>query len=210
MIITHTWAACCAIFRRTSRRRAGEICHVVGEFPNPEEVAYGRNGLPKKMLYRVRFQQAGIWPDYAGGPKDTLEIEVYDHWLMPARTKAASHKGSPRMSHNHSHAHSHGPAAKDHDDRLTYWRAMEIALRKLLIEKGILTADSVRSAVEAMDSRTPENGARLVARAWSDPAFKARLLTDGSAAAGEMGFEVGTLKLMVIENTPAVHNAFRH
>jgi len=112
-------------------------------------------------------------------------------------------------THNSQHrgeAHDHGPAAKDHDDRLTYYRAMEIALRELLIGKGIFTADDVRGAVEAMDSRTPENGARLVARAWTDPAFKARLLADGSAAARELGFEVGTLKLMVIENTPKVHN----
>jgi nitrile hydratase len=115
------------------------------------------------------------------------------------------------MPHAHnsqsgSEAHSHGPAAKDHDDRLTYYRAMEIALRELLIGKGIFTADDVRSAVEAMDSRTPENGARLVARAWTDPAFKARLLAGGSEAARELGFEVGALKLMVIENTPKVHN----
>jgi nitrile hydratase len=88
---------------------------------------------------------------------------------------------------------------------LTYFRAMEIALRELLIAKGVFTADDVRGAVEAMDSRVPENGARLVARAWCDPAYKARLLADGSAAAREMGFDVGTLRLMVIENTPAVH-----
>ena len=62
----------------------GEICHVVGKFPNPEELAYGRNGCPKKMLYRVRFQLARIWVDYAGAPMDTIEIELYDHWLMPA------------------------------------------------------------------------------------------------------------------------------
>jgi nitrile hydratase len=115
------------------------------------------------------------------------------------------------MSHVHgspggSEAHSHGPGAKDDDDRLTFYRAMEIALRELLIGKGVFTADDVRGAVEAMDSRTPENGARLVARAWTDPAFKARLLADGSAAARELGFEVGPLKLMVIENTPQVHN----
>jgi nitrile hydratase subunit alpha len=112
-------------------------------------------------------------------------------------------------SHSHDggdHGHRHGPAAKDHDDGLTYYRAMEIGLRELLIAKGIFTADEVRAAVEAMDSRTPENGARLAARAWIDPAFKERLLADGSAAAREMGFEVGTLKLMVIENTPKVHN----
>ncbi len=107
---------------------------------------------------------------------------------------------------SHEHSHHHGGAAKDHSDALTYYRAMEIALRELLIEKGVFTADDVRSAVEAMDSRTPENGARLVARAWTDPGFKARLLADGSGAAREMGFDVGPLKLMVIENTAEVHN----
>src|SRR5271166_723474 len=117
------------------------------------------------------------------------------------------------MVHDHDHhsheggaAQHHGPVAKDHDDGITYYRAMEIALRELLIGKGIFSADDVRRAVESMDSRTPENGARLVARAWTDPAFKERLLAGGSAAAREMGFEVGTLKLMVIENTPKVHN----
>ena len=93
-----------------------------------------------------------------------------------------------------AHDPAHDSAAKDHDDGLTYYRAMEIALREILIKKGVFTADDVRSAVEAMDSRTPENGARLVARAWLDPAFKGRLLADGSAAAREMGFDVGSLK----------------
>jgi nitrile hydratase len=62
----------------------GKICHVIGAFPNPEELAYGRNGLPKKMLYRVQFHQTSLWPDYAGDPADTLEIELYEHWLIPA------------------------------------------------------------------------------------------------------------------------------
>jgi nitrile hydratase len=61
----------------------GEICHVAGSFPNPEELAYGRNGLPPKTLYRVRFLQGAIWPDYRGNAADTLEIEIYEHWLMP-------------------------------------------------------------------------------------------------------------------------------
>jgi nitrile hydratase len=116
------------------------------------------------------------------------------------------HGHAHEHGHDGGHGHHHGPKAPDHDDGLTYFRAMEIALRELLISKDIFTADDVRRAVEAMDSRVPENGARLVARAWCDPAYKARLLADGSAAAREMGFDVGTLRLMVIENTPAVHN----
>jgi len=105
-----------------------------------------------------------------------------------------------------AHDHDHGPASKDHDDRLTYYRAMEIALREILIGKGIFTADDVRRAVEAMDSRTPENGARLVARAWTDPAFKTRLLTNGKSAAAELGIKVGEAQLVVIENRSNLHN----
>lgn len=100
--------------------------------------------------------------------------------------------------HPHDHDHDEGPP--------TYYQAMEIALRELLIEKGIITAADVRRAVEAMDARTPAQGARVVARAWTNPAFKARLLADGSAAVRELGIDVGITRLVVLENTPALHN----
>jgi len=83
---------------------------------------------------------------------------------------------------------------------------MEIAVRELLIDKGILTAGDVRRQVETMDARGPKGGAAMVARAWTDPSFKQRMLEDGSAAARELGMEVGPLKLIVVENTPEVHN----
>src|SRR5947199_2989695 len=83
---------------------------------------------------------------------------------------------------------------------------MEIAVRELLIEKGIVTADAIRSAIEAMDGRTPEQGARVVARAWRDPAFKRRLLDNGTRACQELGIEMGPTRLVVVENTPDVHN----
>jgi nitrile hydratase subunit beta len=63
---------------------SGEICHVLGHFPNPEELAYGRDGKPEKRLYRVRFRQSDVWADYRGAANDTLEIEIYGHWLIPA------------------------------------------------------------------------------------------------------------------------------
>ena len=69
---------------------AGEIVHDLGEFPNPEELAYGRSGIPKKRLYRARFRQKDIWPGYAGAAEDTLEIETYEHWLISAADPAAS------------------------------------------------------------------------------------------------------------------------
>lgn len=62
----------------------GLIERVCGPFPNPEERAYGRAGLPARALYRVRFRQADVWPDYAGPPADHVEVEIYEHWLEPA------------------------------------------------------------------------------------------------------------------------------
>jgi len=102
--------------------------------------------------------------------------------------------------------HTHGAPRPDQDDTITYYRAMEIAVRELLIDKGILTAGDVRRQVESMDARGPRGGAAMVARAWLDPSFKQRMLEDGSAAAREIGLEIGPLKLIVVENTPEVHN----
>jgi nitrile hydratase subunit alpha len=107
--------------------------------------------------------------------------------------------------HGHDPAHRH-PTRADHDDRLTHWQAMEIAVRELLIAKGIVTADEVRATVEAMDARSPAQGARVVARAWADPAYKARLLADGTAAVQELGIEMAATKLIVVENRPGLHN----
>jgi len=105
----------------------------------------------------------------------------------------------------HSHPHSH-ETSPERDERLGYYQAMEIALRELLIAKGIFTAEDLRRAVEAMDARTPAQGARVVARAWCDPAFKARLLEDGTAAIGELGIDMGETRLLVVENRPGLHN----
>jgi nitrile hydratase len=72
--------------------------------------------------------------------------------------------------------------------------------------KGIFSGSDLRAMLEAIDSWTPALGARLVARAWVDPAFKARLLTDAPAAARELGIEPGPAQLVVLENTPDRHN----
>jgi len=82
------------------------------------------------------------------------------------------------------------------------------ALEALLIERGLLTADAVDAVIEQYNERVgPMNGARVVARAWVDPAYRARLLADGTAAIGELGFGgAQTEKLVVVENTERVHN----
>ena len=89
---------------------------------------------------------------------------------------------------------------------LTYYQMMEVSLRELLVEKGVITEAEVERAMGEIKARSPERGAKMVARAWLDPAYKARMLADGSAAAEELGFEVPALKLIVVENTPDTHN----
>ena len=107
------------------------------------------------------------------------------------------------MSETHDHPHA---ALTDSEERLTYYQTMETAVRELLIEKGILSADQIRRQVEDMDGRNAGLGAKLVARAWMDPAYKARVFENGNAAAEEVGLDHGAYKLVVVENTPQVHN----
>jgi nitrile hydratase len=70
------------------RGKVGVIERICGAFPNPEELAYGFDGEPAKVLYRVRFQQKHVWPDYAGPARDIIEMEIFEHWLAPAAGRA--------------------------------------------------------------------------------------------------------------------------
>jgi nitrile hydratase len=118
------------------------------------------------------------------------------------------------MPHDHhdDHFHHEGmspsghPYRPDNDQPLTYWQRMEIAVRELLVEKGITTAAEINARIEAMDARSPALGAKVVARAWQDSGFRQRLLADGSAAMEEMGIDPEAMKLVVVENTTEVHN----
>ena len=117
----------------------------------------------------------------------------------------------PHDHHDHSHDHDHlspsgHPYRPDQDAPLTYHQQMEIAVRELLVEKGVATKAEIARQVTAMDNRNPSMGAAVVARAWTDPEFKARLLADGSAACAEMDVPVEAMKLLVVENTPDTHN----
>ena len=89
----------------------------------------------------------------------------------------------------------------------TYYQLMETSLRELLVEKGLVTDEQVNAEVAAMRARQPERGARVVAHAWVDDAFRQRLLKNGTAACEELGVEIPALRLVVVENTPQVHNA---
>lgn len=108
-------------------------------------------------------------------------------------------------AHGHDHAHEHAPPP-DSDGAWKDTQYLEAALRELLIEKGVIDAAALHAQVERMDSRSPEGGARVVARAWSDPAYRERLLADGTSAVREIGLEIEPVRLIVVENTESVHN----
>lgn len=114
--------------------------------------------------------------------------------------------------HHHDHGHDHGdghrhPNQPDLEDSApTYYQAMADAVSELLIEKGIFSGGDLRAALEYMQGRSPDLGAKIVARAWTDADFKARLLKDAKSAAAEMGIDTGPAPLLVMENTDRVHN----
>jgi len=118
---------------------------------------------------------------------------------------------SDHHHHDHDHGHDHG---HDHDgkpiqeDALPSIEAqiLETSVRELLIEKGIVSADDIRRAIEAMDSRGESLGAKIVVRAWTDPAFKEKLLTRSDDALMEFGIDMRPMELCVVENTEDVHN----
>jgi hypothetical protein len=87
------------------RWRVGVIERYCGAFPNPEELAYAKPDLPAVDLYRVRLNQLDIWSDYDGLSRDTLEIEVYDHWLEPA-SAGDDHLRDPTSNGDHKDAGS--------------------------------------------------------------------------------------------------------
>ena len=111
----------------------------------------------------------------------------------------------PDHDHESEHSHDHGQEPSDAPDDP---RPRARALQSLLTEKGIISSAAVDEAITAYEEDIgPQNGARVVARAWTDPAFKERLLADADDALADFDFEVGVQHIEVKENTSAVHNA---
>ena len=116
----------------------------------------------------------------------------------------SEHKHDHDHGHDHGHNHPHDPI--EVADGAGHYELMVHAIKELLIEKGVISPDDIRRTLEFMDTRTPALGAKVVARAWADPAFKKRLIADGTKAVGEMGIPMGDAELIVVENTKDVHN----
>ena len=107
-------------------------------------------------------------------------------------------------------AHEHGPE-EEHEagprHELSHWAKRVYAMRDILIEKGVVTEEDIRQQAEFTESKTPANGARLVARAWTDPDFKAKLMADPKKVCAEMGIDASTLnEFVILENTDRVRH----
>jgi thiocyanate hydrolase subunit gamma len=104
------------------------------------------------------------------------------------------------------HSHDHTPITAP-DAAPGYYEVMEIAMRELLAEKGMIQPAEIRRQIEVLDSRTPQLGAKVVAKAWLDSEFRTRLLENGRTACEELGITFyDDTQLIVLENTGGVHN----
>jgi len=114
------------------------------------------------------------------------------------------HRNGDENGHEHGHGHGHGD---DHDPDHDAIQSRVRALQSLLLEKGIVSTDAIDEVISSYEEDIgPINGARVVARAWTDSAFKTRLLDDADEALAEFDFEIGAQHIEVKENTSEVHN----
>jgi nitrile hydratase len=123
--------------------------------------------------------------------------------FLTAAVTAAGAAVTPDLAHAHGHAHDHDHQVVPSDPALRVK-----ALESLLVEKGLVDRAALDALIDTYEHKVgPRNGARVVARAWADPAYKQRLLTNSDAAIAELGY--GGLQgehMVVVENTPKVHN----
>ncbi len=122
------------------------------------------------------------------------------------------HDHNHNHDHNHDHDHDHDedhPYQEDHDAGetvLSPLRLRGLAVRNLIVAKGVLTPEEIRAEIERMDARSPHNGAAVVARAWVDADFAARLAADAPAAVKELGLDAAGTKLAALFNTADRHH----
>jgi hypothetical protein len=113
------------------------------------------------------------------------------------------------MSNSHTHDHAHEPheslVVEDEAGNLEAQIIID-ALQNLLVLKNLLAPEEVTREIQQIEAPGVHLGAKIVARAWTDAAFKARLLANGKSAAAELGIKVGEAQLIVVENTPSLHN----
>ena len=207
--------------------KAGIVERVCGTYDNPELLAIGLKG-PAQPLYRVRFRQCDVWPEYVGHPNDSVDVEVYQSWL-DSTAIAANFTCEPPAKQYLAESHVHTDAAQRGEHEVAHatraaleqaavnaegperpYRRVVEAIKMVLMDKGLVTAEGVRAFIEQQDMNgvTAALGAKMVAKAWCDARYKVLLLHDGAAAMAAVGI-AGTgqsADLVVVENTPTQHN----
>jgi hypothetical protein len=164
--------------------KAGTVERVCGTYDNPELLAIGLKG-PAQPLYRVRFKQVDVWPEYVGHPNDSVDVEVYQPWLDSAEVAGNFSCEPPiRQYLAHPHVHEGGEAhaaraeieqaAVDAEGPERPYRRVVEAIKMALMDKGLITAEGVREYIEKQDmnSVSAALGAQIVAKAWVDPRYK--------------------------------------
>jgi nitrile hydratase len=123
-----------------------------------------------------------------------------------ARLRAAGADIIPHDDHDHDHDHGHQPDHDEGETVLSPLRLRALAVRERLVAHGIVTRTEITAEIARMDARGEHLGARIVARAWSDPGFAARLAADGNAAGAELGIPAAATRLTALFNTARLHN----
>lgn len=186
-------------FSRTpgpARGRTGTIVGDRGAFGEPELVSAGQLDAPLRRLFQVAL------PVDEG--TDEVLLDVFEHWLLPADSV-------PEPDHGHDHPHPPFEGGHDEVPAPAAPASAELvsAVLELLMDKGLLAGDEVRRKRQEIRARGLAGGARVIARAWTDPTYHARLVTDAVSAIRELGIEPltsGQGELVALADTDEVHH----
>lgn len=205
---------------------------ICGVYPSPEYLAFLGRSKSLQPLYRVSFSLKDVWPMYTGKSDDTIDVEIYQHWLTKFDPNNSSQKIEPAKSdlhEEHGHTHDHGHVHEhnhDHDHDHVHEKRQIVeqnsvnaegaespfallasALIRILNAKKIVTNEEITTEINLLDS-LEENptGSKLVARAWKDPVFKELLLKDFFEAAKQAAINYDGPPIVVLENSSEIHN----
>lgn len=145
----------------------------------------------------------------AKGVLSLAELEAEEARLRAQGAHRMEGEAAGHHHHDHDHDHDDHPYQADDDadlNEIPPLRLRGMAMRNLLLARGIVTAEEIRAEIERMDARGPHNGARVVAKAWTDPAYAARLAANAGSAVEELGLARGETVLTALFNTDRLHN----
>lgn len=202
----------------------GIIEKCCGSYPNPEYFAYDNTDsiTHKQPLYRVRFNQKYIWDHYEGSADDTIDVEIYQHWLIPAsQSFSSTEEGENKVCQEHGLSHQHEDHDHIHEARTIIEQTainregmpssiqhLAESLISALLDKNIINPEELRKQIEINQmAGIEQRGANIVVEAWLNPEYKERLLKDGTKTIAEfLKLDKVINDYMVVENTDKIHN----